>query len=349
VIRLRDYLILTLTIINFPMTLIAEDPFTSSLFIDTYSAYAKNGLSNDERPYFTQSSRNKDYHLNLASAGIGYDDGLIRGKIVGQYGDSVNINYNAEPRDSFKYVQESYLGYYINENTSIDIGTFLAHIGAESWLSKDNYNYTRSFIAEFSPYYETGVRLMHKFNDQWSGQLLGVNGWQNTTDGRHPALGTQLQYAAEEVTITSNTFIGNESRGSRLFHDLVVLKNFDNGYSLLGSIDVGHQSESALQSGTWWGYSVMGKKVLNEKLVLNGRFESYQDPSGVIVTSVTGNDFKAYGVSLGFDFLIGYGLQLRSELKQLFSPNPIFTDNQNSRNNDTLMVVSLGFFNESKF
>jgi hypothetical protein len=331
------------------MTLIAEDPFTSSLFIDTYSAYAKNGLSNDERPYFTQSSRNKDYHLNLASAGIGYDDGLIRGKIVGQYGDSVNINYNAEPRDSFKYVQESYLGYYINENTSIDIGTFLAHIGAESWLSKDNYNYTRSFIAEFSPYYETGVRLMHKFNDQWSGQLLGVNGWQNTTDGRHPALGTQLQYAAEEVTITSNTFIGNESRGSRLFHDLVVLKNFDNGYSLLGSIDVGHQSESALQSGTWWGYSVMGKKVLNEKLVLNGRFESYQDPSGVIVTSVTGNDFKAYGVSLGFDFLIGYGLQLRSELKQLFSPNPIFTDNQNSRNNDTLMVVSLGFFNESKF
>jgi hypothetical protein len=346
---LRNFFLLGFIIVISSSSLNAEDRFTSSLFLDTYSAYAKNGLANDERPYVTQSSRNKDYHLNLASAGIGYDDGLIRGKLVGQYGESVNINYNAEPRDSFKYVQESYLGYYFNKNTSIDVGTFLAHIGAESWLSKDNYNYTRSYIAEFSPYYETGVRVSHKFNDQWSGQLLGVNGWQNTTDGRHPALGTQLQYTVDAVTVTSNTFVGSENNGTRLFHNLIALVNLDNGYSLLGSIDVGHQSESSPQSSAWWGYSVMGKKVLNEKLTLNGRIESYQDPNGIIVTSVTGKDFRAYGVSLGLDFLLGYGIALRSEVKQFISPNQIFTDNQNPSNNDTLMVLSLSFFNENKF
>jgi len=327
----------------------ADEPFTTSLFIDSYSAYAKNELTNKERPYFTQASQNNDYHLNLASAGLGFDDGKMRGKLVGQYGDSVDINYNTEPEDSFKFVQESYLGFYLDDKTSMDVGTFLAHIGAESWLSKDNLNYTRSYIAEFSPYYETGVRLTHKFDNNWSGQLLGVNGWQNTTDNRHPALGTQLSYSDNGLTLTSNTFIGEENFGTRLFHDFIANKTFESGFSLIGSIDVGNQSDSSTQEGTWWGYSVMGRQTLNDILSVNGRFESYEDPNGIIVTSVTGEEFKAYGASVGLDASLGSGFFLRGELKHLFSQNSIFKDNQDDRDNDTLFVISLSFFDENKF
>ena len=327
----------------------SDDHFVTSLFVDTYTAYSKNGLPNHDRPYFTQASRNKDYHLNLASGGLAYADGLLRGKLTGQYGDSVDINYTAEPRDAFKFVQESYLGIFLDDKTSIDVGTFLAHIGAESWLSKDNPNYTRSFIAEYSPYYESGVRASHKFDDNWSAQLLGVNGWQNTTDARHPALGTQVAYSDAGLTITSNTFIGGENYGTRLFHDLIVSKSFDSGFSLVSSIDVGNQSDSSPNSGSWWGFSVMGRQTLNESLSVNARVESFQDPNGIVITSTTGEDFKAFGASLGLDATLYPGLILRSEVKHLFSPNSIFIDEQDQTDDDTLFVVSLSFFDEKKF
>ena len=276
--------------ISIPWNSNADDTISTSLFIDSYSAYAKNKLLTDERSYVTQASQNNDIHLNLLSGGIGYDDSFLRVKLVGQCGDSVDINYNAEPQDSFKFIQESYIGTYINKDTSIDIGTFLAHIGAEGWQSKDNINYTRSLIAEFSPYYETGVRLMHKFNDIWSGQVLGLNGWQNTSDNRHPALGTQLQFAEDNLIVTSNTFVGEENFGNRFFHDLIVTKNFDSGFTTTGSIDTGYQSDSG---GTWWGYTLMARQALSKEVLINSRFESYQDPDGIIVTSVTGEDFRA--------------------------------------------------------
>lgn len=327
----------------------AEDYFTSSIFIDTYSAYSENKLINDERAYFTQSSRNNDYHLNLASAGIGYDDGAIRGKLTGQYGDSVNINYNAEPEDSFKFVQESYLGAYLDDATTVDVGTYLAHIGAESWLSKDNFNYTRSYIAEFSPYYETGVRLSHKFNDTWSAQLHGVNGWQNTSDPRHPALGTQVSFTSGDTNLVSNTFVGKENLGTRLFHNFIASQKFDSGFTLLGSIDVGRQSDSSPSSGTWWGYSIMAKQALSDRFTLNGRFESYFDRNGIIVTSTTGEEFKAYGASIGLDTILGSGFLLRGEIKHLWSQNEIFLDDQMPTKDDTLFVISLSFFDEQKF
>lgn len=327
----------------------ADDNFTTSLFVDTYSAYSNNKLLNDERAYFTQSSRNDDYHLNLASAGLGYDDGSIRGKLTAQYGDSVDINYNAEPEDSFKFVQESYLGAYINDATTIDIGTFLAHIGAESWLSKDNLSYTRSYIAEFSPYYETGVKLAHKFNDSWSAQLLGVNGWQNTTDPRHPALGTQVSFVSGDTNLSSNTFIGKENLGTRLFHNFIATQKIDSDFTLVGSIDVGHQSEGMMSSGSWWGYSVMAKQALSDRVSINGRFESYFDPDGIIASSVTDEEFKAYGASIGLDTILGSGFLLRGEIKHLWSKNHIFLDDQTPTKDDTLFVVSLSFFDEQKF
>ena len=40
----------------------------------------------------------------------------------------------------------------------IDAGIFFSHIGSESWISRDNPTNTRSLAADFTPYYETGIR-----------------------------------------------------------------------------------------------------------------------------------------------------------------------------------------------
>jgi hypothetical protein len=329
---------------NIPDTLAEEKNLLVSLFVDTYSAYSDNKIANEERHYFTQASRNKDIHLNLASIGLKYDNNIVRATLAGQYGDSVSINYNAEPQDSFKYIQESYAGYYLGEKTYVDVGTFLSHIGAESFRSIDNLNYTRSFIAEFSPYYETGIRLSHAFNNEWSAQLLGLNGWQNTSDSRHPALGTQVLYTRDNITLTSNTFLGNENKSARFFHDFIASLAFESGTKIAGSIDVGRQYEE--QPGTWWGYALMAKKPLSSIFSVNGRFEYYNDPSSLIVTSVTESAFKAYGTSFGLDASLGYGLSLRSEVKHIWSKDAVFLNNQDPQKEETLLILSLNFLCE---
>jgi hypothetical protein len=326
-----------------------KEPFKTLVFVDGYWADSRNNYRGQQRPYFTQASENNEMRLNLSAVGFGYDDGLLRGRLVGQYGDSVDINYFAEPENDWKYLQESYMGFYVDEDTSFDIGTFLAHIGAEGWMSKDNLNYTRSYIAEFSPYYETGGRLSHTFNDHWSGQFLVLNGWQNTSEGRHPAFGTQVAWNADQLTISSNTFFGEENYGSRAFHNLIVSKKLESGTVLTGSVDVGHQGDSSSSNGTWWGYALMGRTPLTETLSLSGRVESYQDPDQVIVSSSSGEPFRAYGLSTGMDIDLGHGFFLRGEVKRVFSDNHIFVDDESAKKSDMLYVLSVSFLDEHTF
>lgn len=319
----------------------AEGSFTNFTFIDTYYALSESSLGGVNRPYVTQSAKSNQYQLNLAAVGTFYEDTRLRAKLVGQFGDSVDLNYGAEAERSWRYLQEFYIGYRFNESTVVDAGTFLAHIGAESWLSKDNPTYTRSLIAEFSPYYETGVRLSHTFDNRWSSQLLLLNGWQNTTDDRHPALGTQVTYSRGDLTLSSNTFVGEENYGNRLFHNFIASHRVESGRWLIGSLDVGHQSGPT--SGTWWGMVFTGSHPIRERLSLNGRFEYYSDRNNVIVPVPSGAPFRAYGASMGLDLELGGGFFLRGEAKRLWSDKNVF---QGESSDDTLLVFSFSYLDE---
>ena len=102
-------------------------------------------------------------HEDQVNLNLAYIDGTLstdnyRGRIALQTGDSVVSNYLSENDLFWRYIQECSFGYKINEDLWIDGGIYLSHIGAESFISGDNINYTRSLVAEFSPYYETGVK-----------------------------------------------------------------------------------------------------------------------------------------------------------------------------------------------
>lgn len=325
-----------------------DDLFSVTSFVDTYSSYQHNDNSSGTRPYSTQAVKNGGYHLNLGSGGLTYDDGSIIAKVVGQYGNSVDVNYAAEPHEAFRFIQESFFGVHLNEDTTIDAGIFLSHIGGESWLSKDNLTYTRSFIAEFSPYYESGIRLSHSLTKATTIQILALNGWQNISDNRHPALGGLVSYTHDTWTLALNNFIGSEEYGTRVFHDLSIRRTNDDGFSLQGAFDFGYQSPGSTHDGVWWGCSLIAKQRLVSFLSLVGRVESYQDPNNIIVASATHTDFQAYSSSVGLDISLGWGFALRNEAKLSWSPNPIFLNGSTPRDNDMLFVMSVSFSGDKK-
>jgi hypothetical protein len=310
---------------------------------DLYAAYSTAADSNDERPYVTQASHTEEPRVNLLAFGSSFDDQHVRFAAVAQYGDSVDRNYSQEPEEGIRYVQEGYVGAYLSPSLSVDAGVFLSHIGAESWISTNNLTYTRSFTAEFSPYYDSGVRFNYRPSESFNAGLFIVNGWQNISDERHPAVGTKLSQRLGTFCIVSNSFLGAENGGTRVFHDLVLSRSFRGGNELSSSWDVGHQSADDLSGGWWWGANVMGRAPLAHQISLSARLELFQDPSQVIVNSVTNQPFRAYGASVGIDVSLGGGFLVRGEVKRVFAVHDIFEERSTDERNETMSVVSVAY------
>ncbi|MGH7469382.1 MAG: outer membrane beta-barrel protein [Longimicrobiales bacterium] len=57
-----------------------------------------------------------------------------------------------------RQIQEGVVGYYVGDHIWIDVGLYFSHIGTEGWISRGNWTYTRSLIADWLPYDESVSR-----------------------------------------------------------------------------------------------------------------------------------------------------------------------------------------------
>src|SRR6185503_900940 len=99
-----------------------------------------------------------------------------------------------------RMLQEAYAGYQVTPSLWVDGVIFYAHMGMESWASKDNPIYTRSMTAEYSPYYSSGVRAIWAATPKLTAHLHLVNGWQNISEtNTDKGIGLRLDYAASSA------------------------------------------------------------------------------------------------------------------------------------------------------
>ena len=129
---------------------------------------------------------------------------------------------------------------------------------SEAFASKDNWNYTRSWLAELSPYYQTGIKISYPFTDRWSGQFHVVNGWQIIGENNSAkTFGTQVAYASDKLSASLNTLAGPELPGNdddwRVFGDFVLTVRPTPAWSVGANVDVARESRPAGPSASWWG------------------------------------------------------------------------------------------------
>jgi hypothetical protein len=180
-------------------------------FVDMYYAYDLNQPPNRERSFTTQPLRHNEFNINLAVLSAQYSQDNIRGRLALQTGTYVRSNYATEPQD-LRILHEASAGVRLGKNLWLDMGIMPSHIGVESPISKDNWNYSRSFVADYSPYYETGIKLTGALADNLTASVMVLNGWQNIqeTNGSK-AIGTQVQWRPTVSTLFNwSTFVGNE-------------------------------------------------------------------------------------------------------------------------------------------
>lgn len=191
-------------------------------FVDGVYAYNSNRPA-DHANFFpgvgTSAKRDNEFSINLAQVDFAMAPEPVGFKLSLAYGTATEVVHAAEARgvavspDVWRHVVQASVQYQteIGRGRLIEGGVYPSHIGFEGFATKDNWNYTRSWLGELSPYYQAGVKLAYPFGEHWSGQFYVLNGWQVISDNnRGKSLGWQLARSSDKLTLSFNGIVGPE-------------------------------------------------------------------------------------------------------------------------------------------
>lgn len=320
-------------------------------FLDTYFAYDFDKPASRDRAYTTQPARHNEFNVNLAFIEAKLSGERVRGRLALQTGTSVNLNYAAEVnnRELAQLIQEAVAGFRLADNLWIDGGIYLSHIGLESWISRDNWTYTRSLCSDFSPFYQTGVKATLQASPQFTLQLHVLNGWQNLAEtNTSKALGLQAAFTpSENFSLTYNNFFGNEQSDSlasrtRFFNDIVLKFALHPSVQIAGVFDLGLE-EKPVGSGNsvWYTALLLGRFEATPSLAFTGRIEYFADRDQVIVKTGTPDGFQTFGASLTAEVKVAPGMLWRAEVRMFNSKDRIFpTQNTTAFSRNNAFAVS---------
>lgn len=338
-----------------------------SVFIDTYYAQSNRDFPDRERPFVTQALRDREFSVNHALLNLERDGSQFRYGLGIHTGTYVQANYVRE-QEQMQYIYQGYVGIKLAENLWLDMGIFPSHIGGESTLSIENFNYTRSLVAEGSPYYESGARLVWDVSDRMRLTFLVLNGWQEIRDSnKDKAGGVQWEYKiSQDWSLNYSNFIGNEApdseqRQTRYFQDFYIKGKLTKNWAIYFIYDLGYQKRinpnwvEKLENPDlllvniekkryiqWQGYAIQMYFRLTEKLRLGLRAEGFSDPDRIIFNAEAKDGYRVDAGSLNLDYFAGENTALRVEYKRTQASDFIYREtNREAFRSEDLVVVSI--------
>ena len=330
----------------------SKSKFIFAGYADLYYQYDFNKPSDKLRPPFLYNFKKHDeLNVNLALLKGTFESKKFRASLGIMAGNYSEFNLAAEPA-LLRHIYEANIGYNLSSRFSIEAGIFPSHIGCESAIAKDNWNLSRSLLAENSPYYETGIKFNFNPNEKWSTSFIILNGWQNIKDyNSSKAIGTQVVFKPDEKWIfNSSTFIGNEkpksSKQLRLFHNLHITCNISDKFKTLFMLDLGAEKKvDGRGYNNWMGTALLTQYSFSKKLTAAGRIELYKDRNGVIVSNYPPPGFRTTGIAVNVDYHPTKNIVLRTEARSLNASENIFERNTHRvKSNFALLTVAAFYF-----
>ncbi|MEQ1693222.1 MAG: outer membrane beta-barrel protein [Gemmatimonas sp.] len=342
---------------------------TVGAFVDGYFAWDFGRPSSFDRSFAggttftTQPARHNEFNINLAFIEAKLEAPHYRGRLALQSGTSVQSNYAGEPATGSvsgpslsRTIQEAVVGVQVANNLWVDGGVFYSHMGMEGWVSRDNLTYTRSLVAEYSPYYQSGVKLTWTPSAKLTAQLDVVNGWQNIAENnRGKGAGVRFDLAPTSATTVSyyNFFSAEAGTRLRTFNGVGV-KHTQGLLTVIGQFDLGSQSRGAGVSGssTWSGWTAIARVQATPRVALSARAEGYVDADQVIIATgshdangvpIPNPAFRSIGGSMGMDVAPYARVLWRTEVRGWRNRDALFADGVNGapRTSSALAVTSL--------
>jgi hypothetical protein len=336
----------------------AADSTTVSFggFVDGYYAWDSGRPRTLDRSFTTQPARHNEFNLNLAFVEAVVTGERVRGRLALQAGTSVQSNYAAEPEVGTlsggtlsRTIQEATAGVRLHPRLWVDAGVYFSYIGLEGWISRDNPTYTRSLIADYTPYYLSGARLTWQAHDQVTAQLHVINGWQNVSEtNSDKAIGARVDWRPRPtVSLGWGMFVGNEQPDSlpsrvRVLNQLLA-RWTGGAWELSAVLDGGQQAREGTGADWWTGSSLIARRALRPDVFASARIEHLFDRGQVLVRTDTPDGFRTTSATLGLDVRTAGRVLWRNEIRGFRSGDDIWPSHgaASGRRTNLLLVTSL--------
>ena len=142
---------------------------------------------------------------------------------------------------------------------TIQGGIFGSLIGYDSLYAKDNFNYTRPWGADFTPYLMLGANASYPLTDKLAGTFYIVNGyWHLANANSVPSSGVQLAYhATPDITVKETVLAGphqsNTSPGLWRFLSDTIVERKTGRVTVAGEYQLAtEQVDAAERFRAWW-------------------------------------------------------------------------------------------------
>jgi len=264
------------------------------------------------------------------------------------FGPTTDWVHAGEPTggETWKHVQQAFITVPLKGGHKLDVGKFVTHHGAEVIESRDNLNYTRSFLFAWAiPYYHTGVRYWRSLNEAQSRYvcLYLYNGWNNVQDNNdEKSLGVMYGTSlGGRSSLILNYTGGGEATapgpsGLRHLLDTVWTHPANDRVTYVLNVDwVQQKDATAAGSATWYGGAAYAKYALSPHHALAGRLEYFKDADGF----ATGNTQDLKELTLTYETEHPHTLLTRLELRHDWSNRAVFTDDNGTRTSQTTLLV----------
>jgi hypothetical protein len=193
--------------------------------------------------------------------------------------------------DTWRHLHRANVSYLapLGNGLTVTAGLFNSLIGYESLYAKENANYTRSWIADNTPYMMFGVNARYPVNDKLMVAAFVINGYYHLSHPNdQPSYGAQWSYKmTPRVTATQTVYWGpDQSKTALEFWRLYgnhILEWKGDDVTIAASYDIGTEN-IATQPGSprafVMGGNVMGRWHIAGPWSVAVRPEFYWDRNG---------------------------------------------------------------------
>jgi len=331
-----------------PVTSFTYRGFSASGYVDTY--YNQN--FNDPSTRYSQLqalniTANK-LSLNSVTGSFAYDPKPIGFRIDAGYGTTYDAFYSSEPKhtDATRYLLNAYvtLKPAAWKGLQLDFGKYVTSAGAEVTETHLNWNYSRSLLFAFGPYYHVGLRATAPVKSNWTVGAQVVQGWNAVADNNSgKTMGFTSVNTFSKVTFANTYYVGPENTGTdngwRNFYDGSVTITPNSRVSMYYNLDIGHNNSPAGVGATFWGMAGAARITLNKFLAIAPRLEYYSDKDGF--WTGTSQAFKEF--TLTGELKLNESVITRLEYRRDWSDQPYFQVGQIPNASKHQNMLTAGF------
>jgi hypothetical protein len=309
--------------------------------------------------------RNFDYDsntfsLNMAKLTLSHDPDPVGFRVDLGFGKAFDTILSSEPH--FAHLEQAYVSWKPAKARGFeaDFGEFVTSAGAEVIESKDNWNYSRSFLFSLAiPYYHVGLRTSMPITKSFTAGVQVVNGWNNFSDNNSgKTIGLTGVYTKPKYTLYTNYYVGpennNTNKGYRNLFDVNLLLtptaklnayiNYDYGQNrnaALTNSEVSNSTYTTTDLSHWQGIAVALHYQATGRVAFTPRYEYYKDESAFS----TGLKQNLNEFTLTGEYKMPEGLLARLEYRRDGSDEPYFIKGSRTvKAQSTVEVGVVAFF-----